>query len=65
MKLRPGRKNPRALYLQIGEAPSNADLPIGFLIDPDVAGLIGDALTSPWHLGEIRLSAQTRIESER
>lgn len=42
MKLRPGRKNPRTLYLQIG-----------------------DALTSPWHLGEIRLSAQTRIESER
>lgn len=66
MKLRPGRKNPRNLYLQVGNEPSDLhDLPVGFLIDTDVAALLGDGLTSPWHLNEIRLSAELRSDEPR
>lgn len=65
-RLRAGRKNPRTLYLQMGEEPDDAvDLPIGFVIDTDVAGLIGEGLTSPWHLNEIRLSAEARCDEPR
>lgn len=60
MKLRPGRKNPRNVYLQLGDEASDADPAIGFLIDTDTAALIGDGLTSPWHLNEIKLSAEAR-----
>lgn len=62
MRLRPGRKNPRTLYLQIGDQPADGDPAIGFLIDTDVAALIGEGLTSPWHLNEIRLSAEGRAD---
>jgi hypothetical protein len=66
MRLRPGRKNPRNLYLQLGDEPDeNVDLPIGFLIDTDTAALIGEGLTSPWHLNEIRLSAEERSDEPR
>lgn len=65
MKLRPGRRNPRNLYIQVGDEPSDLnDLPVGFLIDTDVAALIGDGLTSPWHLNEIRLTAEGRGDQE-
>lgn len=65
-RLRPGRKNPRNLYLQIGAEPSDErDLPIGFFIDTDVAELIADGLNSAWHLNEIRLSAQGRGDEPR
>lgn len=66
MMLRPGRKNPRNLYLQLGDEPDDTvDLPVGFLIDTDVAELIGQGLTSPWHLNEIRLSAEGRTDEPR
>ena len=66
MKLRAGRKNPRTLYLQLGDEPSDlVDLPIGFMIDTDAAALIGDALTSEWHLGEILATAQERCDEPR
>jgi hypothetical protein len=66
MKLRPGRKNPRNLYLQLGDEPDETvDLPIGFLIDTDTAALIAEALTSPWHLNEIKLSAEGRDDEPR
>lgn len=65
MKLRAGRRNPRNLYIQIGDEPSDAeDLPVGFMIDTDVAALIGEGLTSPWHLNEIKLSAEGRRDQE-
>lgn len=65
-RLRPGRKNPRNLYLQMGSEPDETvDLPIGYLIDTDVAALIGEGLTSPWHLNEIRLSAEARQDEPR
>lgn len=64
--LRAGRKNPRTLYLQLGSEPDDTvDLPIGFFIDTDVAKLVGDGLTSPWHLNEILLSAQDRDDEPR
>lgn len=60
MRLRAGRKNPHTLYLQFGEEPSDDDLPVGLLLDEGVAEVIGQGLTSPWHLNEIRLSAEHR-----
>jgi hypothetical protein len=60
VKLRPGRKNPRNLYLQRGHDPADDDPPVGFLIDTDTAALISDALVSPWHLNEIRQTAEGR-----
>jgi hypothetical protein len=60
MKLRPGQKNPRNVYLQIGDEPSDTDPPIGFMIDTDTAALLGQGLTSPWHLNEIKLTAESR-----
>lgn len=66
MKLRAGRKNPRNLYLQLGDEPDDkVDLPVGFLIDTDAADLIGEGLTSPWHLNELRLSAEGRSDEPR
>jgi hypothetical protein len=50
----------------MGDNPDETvDLPIGFLIDTDVAELIGQGLTSPWHLNEIRLSAEGRCDEPR
>jgi hypothetical protein len=64
--LRPGRKNPRTLYLQMGPEPDETvDLPIGFCIDTATAKLIGEGLTSPWHLNEIRLEAEGRCDEPR
>jgi hypothetical protein len=60
MKLRPGRKNPRNLYLQLGDKPDDADPCLGLLIDTDTAELIAEGLTSPWHLNEIRMTAEGR-----
>lgn len=66
MKLRPGRRNPRNLYIQVGDQPDDkADLPVGFMIDTDVAAIISEGLTSPWHLNEIRVSAEERGDQER
>lgn len=65
-RLRAGRRNPRTLYLQRGDEPDDmVDLPIGMVIDTDVAALIGEGLTSPWHLNEIRLSAEARQDEPR
>lgn len=64
MKLRPGRRNPRDLYLQLGDQPDDQDPCVGFMIDADTAPLIADALVSPWHLGEIKISAQARERYE-
>lgn len=33
MKLRIGRKNIRTLYVQLGEEPSDQDVPVGFAVD--------------------------------
>jgi hypothetical protein len=60
MKLRTGRKNPRNLYLQLGDEPASTDPPVGFLIDTATGALIADALNSPWHLNEIRLTVEGR-----
>lgn len=66
MRLRAGRDNPRALYLQMGDEPDKAvDLPIGFFIDSDAAKLVGEGLTSPWHLNEIRMDAEARCDEPR
>lgn len=65
MRLRAGRRNPRNLYLQVGDEPHDKnDLPVGFMIDTDTAALIGDALNSPWHLNEIREAAEGREDQE-
>jgi hypothetical protein len=63
VKLRAGRRNRRNLYLQIGDQPDDqVDISIGFMVDTDTARLIGEALTSQWHLNEIMLDAQARAE---
>ena len=64
MKLRPGRHNPRTLYLQVGDEPSDQDVCVGMMIDDDTAPLIADGLNSPWHLNEILLSAQARTAAD-
>lgn len=33
MRLRIGRKNIRTLYVQLGDQPSDDDLPVGFAVD--------------------------------
>jgi hypothetical protein len=53
MKLRPGRKNPRNLYLQLGGVPADDDPCIGLLIDPGVAAVLGDALTDGKYLDKV------------
>lgn len=60
MKLRTGRKNPRTLYLQLGDVPSDDDPCVAFMVDPDTASVIAGGLTSPWHLEEPRLAAEGR-----
>lgn len=60
MKLRPGRRNDRNLYLQLGDEPGDNDPCVGFFVDEGVAELIASAVTSPWHLNEIKLSAEDR-----
>lgn len=60
MKLRPGRRNGRTLYLQLGGQPSDSDPCIGLCIDDGAAELIADAVLSPWHLNELRLGAEDR-----
>jgi hypothetical protein len=62
VRLRPGRKNPRTLYLQVGDQPSDDDPCVGFMVDSDTAKIISKGLTSPWHLNEIKLSAEGREE---
>lgn len=47
MRLRQGRRNARTLYLQLGDDPSDQDVSLGFMVDPNVAALIGEALTDP------------------
>lgn len=59
-RLRVGRRNPRNLYLQRGPEPRDDDPCVGFMIDDDTGALIADALNSPWHLNEIRLSVEDR-----
>lgn len=63
MKLRPGRRNGRNLYLQLGAEPSDSDHCVGFVVDDGIAEVIADGLTSPWHLNEIKLSAEGREEN--
>jgi len=60
VKLRTGRRNTRNLYLQLADEPSDNDPCVGFMVDDDTAALIAAALTSPWHLNEIRLSVEGR-----
>lgn len=62
MKLRPGRKNPRNLYLQLGDQPADDDPSIGFFVDEATAALIADGLVSPWHIREILHAAEDREE---
>lgn len=43
MKIRTGRRNPRNLYLQLGDDPSDTgDICLGLIIDPQVAAEIAD-----------------------
>lgn len=50
----------------MGAEPNDTkDLPVGFLIDTATAALIGDGLTSPWHLNEIRQTAEDRDDEPR
>lgn len=67
MKIRTGRKNPHTLYLQLGDDPSDDDLRIGFMIDPQEASLLAEASETMrrWNLNEIRISAEIRIEDGR
>ena len=58
MKIRTGRKNPRNLYLQRGDEPSDDDRCLGLIINPDDAKLICDGLTSAQHLNEMLLNAE-------
>jgi hypothetical protein len=64
MKIRTGRRNSRNLYLQLGDEPGDGDPCIGFMIDTDTGALIADAITSPWHLNEIMLSAEDREKDQ-
>lgn len=64
MKLRPGRRNPRNLYIQLGDQPDDRDLPVGFMIDTGMAGLLGDGFTSDRHLAEIRSMVEGRTDQE-
>jgi hypothetical protein len=64
VKLRPGRKNPRTLYLQLGDEPDDAAPCVGFMVDDDTAETVAEGLTSPWHLNEIKLSAEARVKWE-
>jgi hypothetical protein len=45
VKLRTGRRNPRNLYLQLGDEPSEGgDICLGLIIDPHVAAVITERL---------------------
>jgi hypothetical protein len=63
VKLRTGRRNPRNLYLQLGDEPGERDPCVGFMVDDGSAALIADALNSPWHLNEIKINAEVRHEN--
>lgn len=60
MKIRTGRRNRHNLYLQAGDEPSNDDLCLGFMIDPEVSALICEAFISPWYLGEIKIQVEAK-----
>lgn len=62
MRIRTGRRNPRNLYLQIGDQPADTDPCIGFMVDDDTGALVAEALTSPWHLNEIKISTEIRLD---
>ena len=55
-RYRRGRKNPHTLYLQIGEEPSDGDVPIGCVFVPDHA----DVLVSVANMGLELAQAQLR-----
>jgi hypothetical protein len=63
VKLRTGRRNSRNLYLQLGDEPGSRDPCVGFMVDDGSAALVADAVTSPWHLNEIKISADARHEN--
>lgn len=65
MKIRRGRRNPHTMYLQIGDQPADNDPCIGFMLDPEYSSLLCEMATSPWHLNEMALIAETRAETER
>lgn len=44
MKIRTGRKNLRNLYLQSGEDPSDKDICLGLMIDPEVAVILSSVV---------------------
>jgi hypothetical protein len=60
VKIRTGRRNKRTLYLQLGDEASNNDPCIGFMVDGVDAELVAEALTSQWHLNEMKISAAVR-----
>jgi hypothetical protein len=47
MKLRIGRKNIRTLYVQLGDEPSDQDLPIGFAVDWHTAQALCTVANAP------------------
>lgn len=55
MRIRTGRKNKHALYIQVGDLPScEHDIPLGFISNPDVAALLADQASShPWTVDQI------------
>jgi hypothetical protein len=46
VKLRQGRKNPRNLYYQWHDEPSNDDVCLGLIIDPDVAAFLASEVNA-------------------
>jgi hypothetical protein len=60
VKLRRGRKNLHALYLQRGDQPSDDDPFLGSMVDPEYAALVTESVRSDWHLNEMRLTAEAR-----
>lgn len=40
MKIRQGRRNGHNLYVQFEDEPSDDDISIGYIVDPDIARII-------------------------
>jgi len=63
-----GRSNPHTMYRQVGNNPSKADVPIGFVLDPDEgrylvgvlnAAITGNAVSASGPVGRLRTATES------